>query len=899
MDVIAASAPLVWHFDHCRFDEASLELWVADELVELERKPLEVLRHLLRHAGEVVTKDELLNAVWPGRVLSETVLTKAISRIREVLRDGEQRIVRTVHGYGYRLVAEVSVVAPSPATPPAPPEPRLGLQAGDSPPLRPHWKLVEHLNSGGFGEVWRVVQGKTGESRVYKFALNADALSGLKREITLFRLLRTQLGEGVPVAEIRDWNLEEAPYFLEMSYYPAGNLESWLQAQGGCRALSREARLSLFADIAEAVAQVHAVGVLHKDIKPANILIAVADDRPRPLLSDFGGGGVLAEDLIANAGITRLGFTQALVDSNLGTPLYAAPELMEGQPQTVRSDVYALGILLYQLLIGDFRKPLASGWERQIDDELLREDIDAAVQGAPERRLASAQALVERVRGLESRRAARQAEHDEQQRRAAAELALAGWRQRRRWMLASMAALVLGLAIAWVQYLKADRERRRAESAAATALETGRFMFEGLLSALDPGQQSRTRVTTVKDLLDNARRAADERLQDQPEISFHVRTALASAYNQLDDGVPEAKRQELLAHQALSRLAGRDPLRAAQLIPANGLWVVSPEDKALFETLLVTARQEFGPDHPSVLGLLAALSDAEFRYGSLQSARRRVQEALLIAERHRDAANAEDNIAFGIRLAREDADFATAEALLPASEKWVNERKPAPPVSLAYLLLDRGITRVMHGEPQRAAADLEVGFARMHELQPDATWYYRYPLAYLAMLRADQQRGSESRELVQEWRELLQRISPQVVDMPLEALIVAETAWRLGDLGGADTLLRAIVSKPEGERGRCFANHARLQLATMAVEAGDPAAAQAWLTQLRPSDWYDYRPGHPREAAEAEARGLLMRAQGRETEARNLLKQAQALYAASYAPAHWRNQRIKHLLAAP
>jgi hypothetical protein len=85
----------------------------------------------------------------------------------------------------------------------------------------------------------------------------------------------------------------------------------------------------------------------------------------------------------------------------------------------------------------------------------------------------------------------------------------------------------------------------------------------------------------------------------------------------------------------------------------------------------------------------------------------------------------------------------------------------------------------------------------------------------------------------------------------------------------------------------------------MAVEAGDPAAAQGWLAQLRPADWYDYRPGHPREAAEAEARALLLRAQGRETEARSLLKQAQALYAASYAPAHWRNQRINHLLNAP
>lgn len=895
MDVIAASAPLVWHFDHCRFEEASLELWVAGEPVELERKPLEVLRHLLRHAGEVVTKDELQNAVWPARVLSETVLTKAISRIREVLQDGEQRIIRTVHGYGYRLVAAVSVAAT--AAPP-PPAPSLGLKAGDSPPLRPHWNLVEHLNSGGFGEVWRVVQGKTGETRVYKFALNAEALAALKREITLFRLLRTQLGENAPLAEIRDWNLEEAPYFLEMSDYPAGNLASWLAAQGGCATLSQAARLALFADIAEAVAQIHGVGVLHKDIKPSNILIALVAGQPRPLLSDFGGGGVLAEDLIANAGITRLGFTQTLDAANLGTPLYAAPELMEGQPQTVRSDVYALGILLYQLLIGDFRKPLASGWERRIDDELLREDIDAAVQGAPERRLASAQELVERIRHLETRRAARQAERLGQERRAEAERALAGLRLRRRWMLATMTALALGLAIAWVQFLKADRERRRAEAAAATALETGRFMFEGLLSALDAGQQGRSRETTVKDLLDNARRAADERLKDQPEISFHVRTALASAYNQIDDGVPEAKRQELLAHQALSRLAKEDPLRAVQLIPANGLWVVSAEDQALFESLLDTARQEFGPDHSSVLGLLAALSDAEFRYGSLQAARRRVQEALTISERHSDAANSEDNVAFGIRLAREDADFAAAEALLPASEKWVAARDPKPPVSLAYLPLDRGITRVMHGEPQRGAADLEAGFAQMRELQAEATWYYRYPLAYLAMLRADQQRPAEARQLVEEWQDILQRTSPQMVDMPLEALIVAETAWRLGDSAAAQALLRALVTSPEGARGRCFANHARLQLATMAVEAGDLPAAQRWLEQLKPADWYDYRPGHPREAAEAEARGLLLRAQGRPGEALVLLRRAQSLYAASYAPAHWRNRRIAHLLAA-
>jgi adenylate cyclase len=101
------TAVRVWSFANASFDEGSLELFVGDELVELEHKPLEVLRYLLRHAGDVVTKDELLAAVWPGRILSETVIAKSVSRIREVLRDGDQSLIKTVHGFGYRLAAEI------------------------------------------------------------------------------------------------------------------------------------------------------------------------------------------------------------------------------------------------------------------------------------------------------------------------------------------------------------------------------------------------------------------------------------------------------------------------------------------------------------------------------------------------------------------------------------------------------------------------------------------------------------------------------------------------------------------------------------------------------------------------------------------------------------------------
>jgi DNA-binding winged helix-turn-helix (wHTH) protein len=64
-----------------------LERFFAGERVQLERKPLEILRDLLRHAGDLVSKDELLVAIWAGRILSETVIAKTVSHIPEVLLD--------------------------------------------------------------------------------------------------------------------------------------------------------------------------------------------------------------------------------------------------------------------------------------------------------------------------------------------------------------------------------------------------------------------------------------------------------------------------------------------------------------------------------------------------------------------------------------------------------------------------------------------------------------------------------------------------------------------------------------------------------------------------------------------------------------------------------------------
>jgi TolB-like protein/DNA-binding winged helix-turn-helix (wHTH) protein/Flp pilus assembly protein TadD len=92
-----------WRFGRVLLDEARAQLWVDERPVALERACLELLSYLLRHPGEKVDKDTLLRVGWPGRVVSENSLAKAISKLRHALDDADGSLLQVVHGYGYRL----------------------------------------------------------------------------------------------------------------------------------------------------------------------------------------------------------------------------------------------------------------------------------------------------------------------------------------------------------------------------------------------------------------------------------------------------------------------------------------------------------------------------------------------------------------------------------------------------------------------------------------------------------------------------------------------------------------------------------------------------------------------------------------------------------------------------
>lgn len=520
----------LWRFGNCEFDEFSRELKANGKLVELESKPLDVLHHLLLHAGEVVTKDELLESVWPGLTVVEGSLATAVSKLRKALGDafGEDApsIIITVPRIGYRLGVPVQFRETAP-----PAREESGFKPGDPVPGRDQWQLIRRLDTSASSEVWLAEHPKTREARVFKFAVDGLQLKGLKREVTLARLLRESLGERPDFVRPLEWNFETPPYYLE-SEYSGPNFFEWSESQGGLARIPFDVRLRLLIEVGQAVAAAHEIGVLHKDLKPGNILITEGPDHKwQAKVADFGSGSLTEPARLRELGITNLGFTQTMTSESqavTGTLMYMAPEVLAGHSPTASADVYALGVLLYQLAVGDFRKPVSPGWEADITDPLIREDIAAAACGDPGKRLVSAAALVERLQTLDQRRIERNEFDLTKERAQVAERHLAESRARRPWIIAAGLALIAGIGVSLALYRKASEERDRANHQTSIAEDMNRFLTADLLGRSDPFRGGKSEETLV-DAVKQASPKIDRQFRDVPEVAARLHQAIARA----------------------------------------------------------------------------------------------------------------------------------------------------------------------------------------------------------------------------------------------------------------------------------------------------------------------------------------------------------------------------------
>ncbi|HET6202748.1 MAG TPA: serine/threonine-protein kinase [Planctomycetota bacterium] len=222
-----------------------------------------------------------------------------------------------------------------------------------------HYTVLERLGAGAMGEVYRARDETLGREVALKVLPSSFASDPERKERFLREAHLTSLLSHPNIATVYAAGEAEGVLFFAMELVRGETLESRIRPGG----LSREEILDLALPIAEGLAEAHRTGVVHRDLKPANVMI---DERGRVKILDFGlsrpSGGL---DEFA-PGLTASG-------SVMGTPYYMSPEQMRGKKVDARSDLFSLGVTLYQLGTG----------ERPFGGETLGEVMESVFQGDP------------------------------------------------------------------------------------------------------------------------------------------------------------------------------------------------------------------------------------------------------------------------------------------------------------------------------------------------------------------------------------------------------------------------------------------------------------------------------------------------------------------------------------
>jgi predicted ATPase/predicted Ser/Thr protein kinase len=196
------------------------------------------------------------------------------------------------------------------------------------------YEVQEELGKGGMGRVYKVLDKELGEPVALK-TLNPDiaadkiTIERFRNELKVARKITHR-----NVCRMHDINKEKATYFITMEYVPGEDLKSLIRRKGK---LAEEEAISLAAQVCAGLGEAHRLGVIHRDLKPQNIMI---DEEGKARIMDFG---------IACSRETKGVTEEGLV---IGTPDYMSPEQVEDGEAEPRSDLYSLGVVLYEMVTG-------------------------------------------------------------------------------------------------------------------------------------------------------------------------------------------------------------------------------------------------------------------------------------------------------------------------------------------------------------------------------------------------------------------------------------------------------------------------------------------------------------------------------------------------------------------
>lgn len=532
--------------------------------------------------------------------------------------------------------------------------PRAG-QSDNPPESIAGFRILGKLGEGGMGTVWEAEQ----EQPRRRVALKVLRRGHVVDEIHTRMFHR----EAESLARLRHPNIaaiyesghtHDGHDFFAMELVPGDTLDTWLAGRSApVDGDELRLRLGLFRSICDAVHYAHQRGVIHRDLKPANIIITeegVSSSGSSSLsasltikILDFGLARITDSDIAASL-VSEIGVIK-------GTLQYMSPEQARGDVMAidVRSDVYALGVILYELLTGrrpysvsqaalaeavrviceESPEPVGHSWSgtRRLDQDLVT-IVGKTMEKESDRRYDSAAALredVDRYLGSQPIMA----------RAPSAVYQLKKMVQRNR-LGAAFAATVLGLLVVLavtmtVQAERIARERDRAESEAAKALAVSRFMRE-TLSAASPFEQGYD--VTVVEALGQATQRISPSFEDQPEVEAEVRHTIGDTYNTLgryEEALPLLES----ALEIRGRVLGRESSEAIETMAslAQLAWRQADYDQAEARTLelLEARRRVFGDPSSEVSVTLDFLGRVLTEAGRYEEAEAVIQQALAMS----------------------------------------------------------------------------------------------------------------------------------------------------------------------------------------------------------------------------------------------------------------------------